>query len=199
MEHKPAGTIVGAKRLLRAEAKFGWGFKMKAAARRIKRVSHGCLAALLLCGIAVSFDGMSPVAAHPETQAHVQPARFVAQPRLENAMQAEVRGAVASFVRGISQGDVQTVWDFASEEEQAAFGTEEAAFVAFYEAYPAFAHAKEITFVGYSIEGDTPFVEISVRDRMGQRWQAELGLWLDDAGDWKIISCAIDLANDRMA
>ena len=175
------------------------------AAGTIKRISQGCAAVLLLSGVAVSFHGTSVGSTYPEPQVRAGselsavPARFAMQPRLESGTQAEVREAVATFVRGLSQGDVQTVWDFASEEEQAAFGTEEATFVAFYEAYPAFAHAKEITFIGYSTEGDTPFVEISIRDNLGQRWQAELGLWLDDAGDWKIVSCAIDLATDRMA
>ena len=88
---------------------------------------------------------------------------------------------------------------FASEEEQAAFGTEEATYAAYAEDFPALTQASEVTVEKIWDEGETPFVALSMIDASGRAYKASVGLWLDDAGDWKVISLAVRPAAERAA
>jgi hypothetical protein len=99
----------------------------------------------------------------------------------------------------MSQGDAQAIWKFASEEEQEAFETEDAVFAAFADAFPALTQATSVSVDAVNQEGDTPFVQVSLADAAGNKHQANVGLWLDDAGDWKVVSCEVTSVSDRIA
>ena len=107
--------------------------------------------------------------------------------------------AVERFVNGMSARDVSAVWMFASEEEQDAFGTEPAIYAAYADAFPEFAIAKQVTFTRFWQEGDTNFVHAYLSDASGKINVATIGLWLDDAGDWKLVSCDVKPFSDRLA
>lgn len=107
--------------------------------------------------------------------------------------------AVERFVEGMTSRDVGAVWMFASEEEQDAFATEPAVYAAYADAFPEFATAKEITFTHFWREGDTDFVRALVGDASGEVDVATMGLWRDDAGDWKLVSCDVKPASDMLA
>jgi hypothetical protein len=107
--------------------------------------------------------------------------------------------AAQRFIGGMATGDEQAVWMFASEEDQAAFATEKAVFDAFAELYPALTSAEQVVVQDVRQEGDTPFVDALLRADDGSRHVAEIGLWLDDAGDWKVVSLDVEAARDLVA
>ena len=94
--------------------------------------------ALLLGGAAIASVAISPLAAEPG-QFSEQTLRFDDAASFEADGRDDVRAAVATFIDGMTAGDAQTVWMFASEEDQAAFGTERAVYDAFAEVLPALA------------------------------------------------------------
>ena len=110
-----------------------------------------------------------------------------------------MRTAVQTFINGMASGDAKTVWMYASEEDQAAFATEGAVYNAFAETFPAFTEAHSVSFEKSWQEGDTPFVELSLTDQAGNAYAATIGLWLDDAGDWKIVSLEVNAVTDQVA
>ena len=57
---------------------------------------------------------------------------------------------------------------------------------------------KDATVEAIRDEGDTPFVDLALTDASGNAYRATIGFWLDDAGDWKVISCDIAPAADRL-
>lgn len=155
------------------------------------------LAAALLCGVALSFGGSTLVAAQSDVPT-VQSISFADSAVVEDT-DVEVRMAVESFIRGMSTGDEQTIWMFASEEDQEAFETEDAVYQAFADTFPVLTQVSEVTVESFRQEGDTPFVELSLVEGNGQKHHASVGLWLDDAGDWKVVSCDVKPASDRIA
>jgi len=131
-------------------------------------------------------------------------ARATAGVEFVNAPQIPARGrnittAAERFVKGMATGDVDTVWMFATEEEQAAFGTEKEAYAAFADTFPEIVKAQRVSFDRYWQEGDTPFVAATVIDRDGKPYRAEMGFWLNDAGDWIIVSLDVKPLSDRVA
>lgn len=163
-----------------------------------KRVARPLLAAALLLGAALSANNFSEVLAKSGSAA-VETVRFDGSPAVLNAEHGAVRKAVETFIGGMASGDAQTVWMFASEEEQDAFATEDAVYTAFAETFPALTRAAEVSFDSFTQSGDTPFVQLSLADREGNRYRAEIGMWRDDAGDWKVISCDVTAVSDRVA
>ena len=149
-------------------------------------------AAALMCALGLAIGGSSLVSAEPDLApaATVESVRFADSAPIADT-EVEVRMAVESFIRGMSSGDAETVWMFASEEDQEAFATEAAVYEAFAETFPAFTQVAEVTFESFRQEGETPFVELSMTGKDGQRHRAAIGLWLDDAGDWEIVSCEV--------
>lgn len=99
--------------------------------------------------------------------------------------------AARTFIRGMAAGDPEAVWLFATEEEHAALQTKPAVFKAYALDFPALTRATQATFVRAWQEVDTPFVEMILRDGSGRTYVAELGLWLSDARDWKVVSLDI--------
>ena len=154
-------------------------------------------AAALVAGLAMTFSGSSLVSAQAEKPT-IQSVRFADVAVVEDS-DIEVRMAVESFIRGMSTADAKSVWMFASEEDQEAFGTEEAVYQAFAETFPAFTQVAEVTVLSFRQEGDTPFVELSMIGEGGENYRASIGLWLDDAGDWKVVSCEVKPVSDRIA
>jgi hypothetical protein len=110
-----------------------------------------------------------------------------------------VLAAVESFIGGMTSGDEQAVWMFASEEDQAAFATEQAVYDAFAGLYPALTEVERVLVEEVRMEGETPFVKARLQDGAGHRYQAEIGFWLDDAGDWKVISLDVQPFSDLVA
>ena len=164
----------------------------------MKKASQRVAAAALLCGLTFSAATIPQVAAQPDAAA-LETVRFTNSAALATPEAGEVQNAVQNFIRGMTEGDVKTVWMYASEEEQMAFETEEATYAAFVDAFPVLTEVKEVAFDSYRNEGDTPFVEVSLKDAKGNPYRATMGLWLDDAGDWKIISCDVKSTTDRVA
>jgi hypothetical protein len=129
-------------------------------------------------------------------------------PTLEQAKQAfartagigrsPVENAAITFVRAVSERDASTVWMYASEEEQDAFATEEAIYEAYAETFPALTQAGKLTPQRSWSEGDTPFVEL-ILAAGSEDYRVTMGLWLDDAGDWKVVSCDVTALSDRVA
>jgi hypothetical protein len=162
----------------------------------IRRLSHLCAATALLCGLALSLNAVSRSAA--ETFRTAQ--QFVDYDNANTFNDRNgVRAAVADFIDGMVQGDTETVWMYATEEDQAAFGTEAAVYNAFAEVFPAFAEAERAVFQRAWREGDTPFVQLSLTNSRGEMHVATIGLWLDDAGDWEIVSCDVRPATALVA
>ena len=112
---------------------------------------------------------------------------------------AEVRQAIKILLGGMAQGDAGTVSSYASEEDQAAFATEDAVLTAFVDAFPELAEAEDVKFDSFREEGDTPFWLLSFRDDAGVKYRAEVGLWRNDAGDWKVVSCEVYALSDRIS
>lgn len=164
---------------------------------KLKAIGQRAVIVAALCGVAFSVNSISQVAAQPDTNLVETVVFDTSLPvRVD---EIAVRGAVETFIRGMKNGDAQTAWMFASEEDQAAFGTEAAVHHAFAETFPALTSVQEVRFDSFSQEGDTPFVQLSLKDTDGTHHQADIGLWLDDAGDWKLISCEVTQVSDRVA
>ncbi len=162
------------------------------------RFARNCAVAALLCGVAISAGGTAQLAAHAEPLS-AESVRFTKAPDLNSLQHRAVAHALATFVSGMADADSEAVWMFASEEDQAAFGTEDAVYAAFAETFPAFAAASEVTIEKIWDEGDTPFVALSMVVASGAAFKANVGFWLDDAGDWKVVSCEIRPAAERAA
>jgi hypothetical protein len=152
--------------------------------------------ALLLCASAFTFSAPVPLSAEPRASTAIE---FVTSAAANQSAEPAVEAAVATFIRGMASADVETVWMFASEEDQDAFGTEQAVYDAFAEVFPALTRVQKVTFEGFWREGETPFVMLSLVDDEGVKYRAKMGLWLDDAGDWKLISCQVNPLDDRIA
>ena len=164
--------------------------------RKRKFKTRRCVIATLLSAIALTL-ATTVTFARPGN-GPVDAITFVNAP----AQQSDERTtalAVERFVKGMSARDVNAVWMFASEEEQDAFGTEPAIYEAYADAFPEFANAKEVTFTRFWQEGDTNFVHAYLSDASGKVNVATMGLWLDDAGDWKLVSCDVKPFSDRLA
>jgi len=108
-----------------------------------------------------------------------------------------VATAVTRFVDGMAKGDEDVVWTFASEEDQAAFGTESAIYAAYADAFPQLTDVAEVHLGMVRDEGDTPFVPVVFQDTAGATWVANFGMWKNDAGDWTLISLDIKPASDN--
>ena len=159
--------------------------------RGFQSLAGGTLIAVMLGGAAYSFNGTarSTYVAEP---ASVQTTLLGNPVGADPVQNTEAANAASNFIRGMSDGDAETIWMFASEEDQEAFGTEAEILAAFAETFPVLTDAKEVTPTEHWREGDTPFVAMQVEDSSGQVYRARLGLWLDDAGDWKIVSCDVE-------
>jgi hypothetical protein len=107
--------------------------------------------------------------------------------------------ALERFLKGLATPDPAAVWMFASEEEQDAFGTEPDLYAAYAEAFPELVKAEHVTFTRFWEEGDTDFVQALLSDGSGGSNVATMGFWLDDAGDWKLVSCDVKSLSDLLA
>ena len=110
---------------------------------------------------------------------------------------SSVTNAVGTFIEGMAQGDEEIVWTFASEEDQAAFGTESAIYAAYVDAFPQLTDVAEVHVGTVRDQGDTPFVPVVLQDAAGETWIADFGFWKNDAGDWTLISLDIKPASDN--
>ena len=165
---------------------------------KVGRAGRSVAVALLLCGgAAISLQTASDVSA--QTDGAVQAASLDPAAAYPAGDETAARDAAAAFVRSLAAGDAQAIWMFASEEDQDAFATEDAVLAAFAETFPALTQARSVTVDSMTQEGDTPFVQLSVADANGAQYKANVGLWLDDAGDWKVISCDVTPLTDRVA
>ena len=149
--------------------------------------------AALLCVSALS-TGAAAFVAGQERDVYPSSQAGVTAPQTQAVVQAAQR-----FIGGMATGDEQTVWMFASEEDQAAFATEQSVFDAFAELYPVLTTAEQVVIRDVRQEGETPFVDVALRADNGMRYSADIGLWLDDAGDWKVISLDVKPARDLVA
>jgi hypothetical protein len=148
----------------------------------------------LLCVTALSTGAAAFVAGHDRPPIEKGVSLILASP--QEATPAT--DAAYRFVTGMTAGDEKAVWMFASEEDQAAFATEQAVYDAFAELYPALTEVDQIVVDDVRQEGETPFVDAVLRDD-DRRYRAEIGLWLDDAGDWKVISLDVRPVGDLVA
>jgi hypothetical protein len=160
---------------------------------------RGLALAALLCGGAVlTAQNISPVSAQTEG-AMLQTVSVPADAVVASADELAASEAAAVFVRSLSSGDAQAMWMFASEEDQEAFATEDAVLEAFADAFPVLTQVESVAVAAVTQEGDTPFVQLSLTDANGAAYQADVGMWLDDAGDWKVISCDVVPLTDQVA
>ena len=162
-----------------------------------KRLGRRCAIVALVVGLGFSASSISQVAALPDPLAleHLSSTSSV-QPADKAA---EARQAIKIFLRGMAEGDAETVWMYASEEDQAAFETEDAVLTAFVGEFPVLAEAENVKFDSFREEGDTPFWVMAFKDDAGVSYRAEVGLWRDDAGDWKVVSCEVYALSDLIA
>lgn len=144
----------------------------------------------------VVLSGSLPVAAEPHAAISSD---VEIGSRVDGALTQGLQKAAAAFIRGMAEGDAESVWLFATEEEHAAFGTYDVAYEAFAEAFPVLTTVDAATFERSWNEGDTPFVELTMEDASGNEYRATMGFWLDDAGDWKLVSCDVTPLSDRVA
>ena len=116
---------------------------------------------------------------------------------LASPFETSVTSAVGTFVEGMAQGDEDVIWMFASEEDQVAFGTESAVYDAYADAFPQLTDVASVHVGTVRDEGDTPFVPVVLQNNSGETWVADFGFWLNDAGDWTLISLDIKPASDN--
>ena len=163
----------------------------------MKKAGQSVASAALLCVLAFSAGSIPEVAAQDATGAQL--VSFSSSVTPAAAETGEVQAALENFIHGMAAGDQQTVWAYASEEDQAAFETEAALYTAFAQDFPELTQATDVRVQSVRNEGDTPFVKLTLRDADGNAYVADVGFWLDDAGDWKVVSCDIVPASDRVA
>jgi hypothetical protein len=163
----------------------------------MKTLGQGAAALALLCGVVFSVNSVS-AGSTQRGDSFIETIVFD-RTHPTTADEGQVRSAVEAFIRGMKRADADEVWMFAGEEDQAAFQTEPALYAAFADAFPEFTRTQEVRFNKFWREGDTPFVQISLKDTDGNRYQAKLGMWRDDAGDWELVSCEVLPITDRVA
>ena len=147
---------------------------------------------------AVALAGYAAIPqATPPANVTVVPQQVALIARVSLELTESVTDAVNTFVDGMAQHKEEVVWTFASEEDQAAFGTESAIYEAYADAFPQLTNVSEIRFGPVREEGDTPFVPAVVRGDDGTAWVANFGLWKNGAGDWTLISLDIKPASDN--
>jgi len=151
----------------------------------------------LLCGFGLTFGGVTLVAAETDVMA-IESVRFSDAATVED-QDVEVRMAVESFISAMSREDAAAVWMFASEEDQDAFQSEEAVYKAFADTFPVLTDVADANVDSIRQEGETPFVQLSLTGEDGTEYAASVGFWLDDAGDWKVISLDVNSVSDRVA
>ena len=164
----------------------------------MKKAGQSVASAALLCALTVSASSIPQVAAQTGTSAP-QLVSFSSTATPATLEAGEVQVALENFIRGMASGDQNMVWAYASEEDQAAFETEAALYTAFAEDFPELTQATEVRVQSFRNEGDTPFVKLTLRNGDGKAYLADVGFWLDDAGDWKVVSCDIVPTSDRVA
>lgn len=162
--------------------------------RGFQSLVAGSVMAVLLGGAAYSFSGTVRTSDDAEIGALISVSAGAGL-----VQNTEAADAAESFVRSMTKADAETVWMFASEEDQEAFGTEAEIYSAFADTFPVLTDVKEVSLTKSWREGDTPFVALSLEDSRGQIHRANVGMWLDDAGDWKVVSCDIAPALDQVA
>ena len=158
-----------------------------------KSIMQSCAIAVVLGALSLSLVPTFAKTARPEAAT-----ADAVQSNLASGRSASAEAAAATFIRAMAAHDVGTVWMFASEEDQDAFATEEAVFAAFADVFPALTEVEEVTFERSWQEGDTPFVSATLSDG-SEEHRAMMGFWLDDAGDWKLVSCDVRPASDLVA
>jgi hypothetical protein len=155
--------------------------------------------ALLLLGIqslATPVGGHLSVSA--ETLSPVEAVRVIDTAEWGDA-DIEPRMAAEEFVLAMANAKSQAVWAYASEEDQEAFGTEAAVYHAFAETFPVLVEVVEVRFEASRQEGDTSFVDFYLTDKSGHQHRGSMGLWLDDAGGWKMVSCDVQPTSKHIA
>ena len=160
-----------------------------------KTIVRPCFVAILLGTASVSLIPTLAMTANDTSAV----AASVAAGSASATAQTDVREAAERFLRAMSAADAESVWMFASEEEHDAFGTEDAAYEAYADTFPALTHTHGVTFEKFWQEGDTPFVQVALTSGSTEAYRATMGLWLDDAGDWKIVSCDVKPISDLVA
>jgi hypothetical protein len=151
-------------------------------------------AATLLAGSAFVLSAVLTVPADSKPPVRIQSHQVA--PAEAQPIANDARDAVAIFVRSLSAGDADTVWKYATEEDQDYFATEPAVLHAFAKVFPTLASAKDITFQHVSGAADSPSVQLGIVDQDGSKWHASFEMWLDDAGDWKILGCKVAPASE---
>lgn len=110
-----------------------------------------------------------------------------------------VERAAVRFVNAMASKDAETVWLYATEEEQDAFQTEQAMLEAYGEDFPVLTLATSAAAKRKWLEGDATFVEVRLVDSYRNEYTATMGFWLSDAGDWQLISCDVKPVSNRIA
>jgi len=149
----------------------------------------GAFGAIALAGLVVANPPVPASFTGAQTSVSAEPSR--------TSSQGAVAEAVGTFIDGMAKGDEEAVWVFASEEDQAAFGTESAVYAAYADAFPQLTDVAELHVGTVRDEGDTPFVPVVLQDTGGKTWVADFGFWKNDAGDWTLISLEIEPASDN--
>lgn len=169
---------------------------MLTGSKRKIRARH-YVAAALLCATVVTLAITTQTIARTGDDA---PARVVFTNAPEGQSdRSAVAGAVERFIGAMVSHDSGSLWMFASEEDQDAFATEPEVYAAFAETFPEIAKARQVTFTRFWQEGDTPFVQVLLSDASGNAEVANMGFWLDDAGDWKLVSCDVKPVSNLLA
>ena len=165
--------------------------------RKHKLRSRHVVAVALVCATALTLLVAGQTLARPADSVR-NAIVFINTPTQSSEREAVAKSAEA-FIEGMANRDASAVWMFASEEDQDAFGTEADVYAAYQETFPEFAQTKQVTFTRFWQEGDTPFTQVLLGDGLGSASVATMGFWLDDAGDWKLVSCDVKPASDRLA
>ena len=151
----------------------------------------------MICGLSMSFNGGTPAEAGRD--AAVETVRFHEAATIQED-EIGPRRAVEGFIRAMASADAAAVWRFAYDEDRQAFGTEDALYRTFAETFPALAQASGVIVESIAREGDTSTVELSLADGQGRIHHASVGLWRDDAGHWRVVSCGVEeSASGRIA
>jgi hypothetical protein len=155
-------------------------------------------AALLFGAACLSLTVATQPMARPEVTNAPETVRFLDT----TPMDQDARGAKSAakgFVQAMASGDADALWMFASEEEHDAFQVKNVAFRAYAEAFPTLTRVKEVTVIRAWTEAEAEFLQLIVRDRDDRTYLTEMGLWLSDAGDWKLVSLEVKPTGDYLA